>query len=196
MEDTYMNIPVQCSCGRKLLIKPKFAGKRVKCPICNTGLVVPEAEVETKFEVIDDIETKFEVVDDIKTKSEVADDVVTDFDVVENEPPRKPSRQAIVNKPHRRPLEDDREERPRKNPRSIGASRKRRYRPEYSSGMGGYSGISINRGIIYGVMIMIVAVVWFVLGLFLGWVFFYPPILFVAGVARVIWGFMGGGDDD
>jgi hypothetical protein len=37
------------------------------------------------------------------------------------------------------------------------------------------------------------AVIWFVLGLIFGWIFFYPPILFVLGLLRMIWGFTGGG---
>jgi hypothetical protein len=57
------------------------------------------------------------------------------------------------------------------------------------------SGIAISRSIIAGVLMMVIAVVWFVVGLFAGWIFFYPPILFVLGLIAVGKGMMGYGDD-
>ncbi len=35
------------------------------------------------------------------------------------------------------------------------------------------------------------AVIWFVVGLAAGWIFFYPPVLFVLGIVAVVRGFMG-----
>lgn len=43
-------------------------------------------------------------------------------------------------------------------------------------------GWGINAGIGGGAAMMIVAVIWFVAGLFFGWLFFYPPILFIVGL--------------
>jgi hypothetical protein len=47
----------------------------------------------------------------------------------------------------------------------------------------------------YGAMIgggftMLIAVVWFVVGFFAGWVFCYPPILFVLGLISFVCGLM------
>jgi hypothetical protein len=42
-----------------------------------------------------------------------------------------------------------------------------------------------------GVAMMIGAVVWFVVGLFFGYIFFYPPILFIFGVVAFVNGMMG-----
>jgi hypothetical protein len=50
---------------------------------------------------------------------------------------------------------------------------------------------SMNAGVIGGVLMMVIAVVWFVVGLHLGWIFFYPPILFVIGIAAFIKGLVG-----
>src|SRR5262245_32967210 len=57
---------------------------------------------------------------------------------------------------------------------------KRRRRRRRDDDGGGFS-ISISPGVISGVLMMVGAAVWFVLGLFFGWIFFYPPILFIIG---------------
>ena len=44
--------------------------------------------------------------------------------------------------------------------------------------------------VIGGIAMMVGATVWFVVGLFLGYIFFYPPILFVIGLVGVIKGLL------
>jgi hypothetical protein len=39
---------------------------------------------------------------------------------------------------------------------------------------------------------MLIAATWFVIGIWAGWVFYYPPILFVIGIAAVIKGCISG----
>jgi hypothetical protein len=39
---------------------------------------------------------------------------------------------------------------------------------------------------------MIGATVWFFVGLHLGWIFFYPPILFIVGAISLITGLVDG----
>ena len=53
------------------------------------------------------------------------------------------------------------------------------------------SSIAISRTVISGALMMIGAVVWFVVGLFAGWIFFYPPVLFIAGLVTFVAGLMG-----
>lgn len=36
-----MSIPMNCTCGKSLKVRPDFAGKRVRCPQCQTVLTVP-----------------------------------------------------------------------------------------------------------------------------------------------------------
>ncbi len=43
-----------------------------------------------------------------------------------------------------------------------------------------------------GLLMMLGAVAWFVGGLFAGYIFFYPPILFVLGLITMGKGFMSG----
>jgi hypothetical protein len=70
---------------------------------------------------------------------------------------------------------------------------KRRKRRRSSSGRG--FGISFSPGIIAGLLMMIGAVVWFVVGLYAGWLFFYPPILFILGLIRFVMSLMGHEED-
>jgi hypothetical protein len=47
-----------------------------------------------------------------------------------------------------------------------------------------------DMGMLGGVLMMVIAVVWFVVGLMFDYIFFYPPILFIIGVAALIRGFI------
>jgi Sec-independent protein secretion pathway component TatC len=47
-------------------------------------------------------------------------------------------------------------------------------------------------GVFDGIIIMGVATVWFVGGLYFGYIFFFPPILFLIGVYTVIKGLIDG----
>src|SRR5262245_8783415 len=172
-----MPITLPCNCGRTLKLRDELAGKRIKCPSCEAILKVPEAGVETEFEVI-----------------EPAVEVETDFEVVE----RKPERDATEHVTSRRPdpprdedwsqRDDDRPRKRRKKMRlsedlyrEFQREERRRRAPA----------VSISPAVISGVVMMVVAVGWFVLGLFAGWLFYYPPVLFIFGVIAVIRGLMG-----
>ena len=47
---------------------------------------------------------------------------------------------------------------------------------------------AISNGVLGGVAMMIIAVIWFVVGYSFGRIFFYPPVLFLIGVYAVIKG--------
>lgn len=51
---------------------------------------------------------------------------------------------------------------------------------------------SINSGVIGGVLMMVIAVVWFVVGWLAGRIFLYPPFLFIIGFIAVMRGLFGG----
>src|SRR5262245_10179426 len=65
--------------------------------------------------------------------------------------------------------------------------KKRRRRREGGGGLP----ISIGPGIIAGTMMMLFAVVWFIAGLYFGWIFSSPPILFVLGIVVFVKSLMG-----
>jgi len=181
-----MSIPVKCGCGRTLLLKPEFAGKRVKCPLCKAGLLVPKEEADE--ESVSDIEV-------VEKEKEFE----SDFEIVdEPKPAVKPApANAIVATPRARAKIDDRLDDP--PPRPPKPRRRRRSRhyddyPEPRRYRGG--GISISQGVIAGAVMMAVAVAWLVLGLMLGWLFYYPPILFILGIVRIARSILNGDDDE
>ena len=49
----------------------------------------------------------------------------------------------------------------------------------------------VHPSIVTGVLMMVGALVWFVLGLMFGWIYFYPPVLFVLGIGAVLRGLRG-----
>ena len=51
---------------------------------------------------------------------------------------------------------------------------------------GGLSKYGINNGIIAGLVLMGLAIVWLVVGLFVGYLFYYPFILFIIGMVLIL----------
>lgn len=123
-----MPIPVVCSkCSAKLNAPDNAAGKRVKCPRCQTAMVVPEllaAEMEPQFEVVDDAPPPAKK---LPAKPKVVAQVELDDD---DDRPRK----------KRRPVddEDDDDDRPRK---------KRKKSDE--------GGVSTTRNVVMGVLLVV-----------------------------------------
>lgn len=50
----------------------------------------------------------------------------------------------------------------------------------------------INKGVLGGIIMMAIAVIWFFVALSFGWIFFYPPILFLIGLYAFIKGLLTG----
>lgn len=67
----------------------------------------------------------------------------------------------------------------------------KRERPKSSDGFG-LERKGLGYGILGGTLMMLVAVVWFVLGMMGGIIFFYPPILFIIGCYGVVKGVLEG----
>lgn len=158
-----MPIQMLCpTCNGKLAAPDHAAGKTVKCPKCQSLMVVPEAEPE--FEVVDD---GFEVVEDkpLMAKRPVRRKRDSDYDDEDDE------------------VDEDDRPRPRKR-------RKRKEKVEHHGFFSAEKSI-IGSGVIGGCITMLIAVVWFVVGLMNDWVFFYPPILFVVGLIAAIKGLAG-----
>lgn len=149
-----MAITTSCVCGKALRLRDELAGKRVRCPKCNAVLEVPEENVETDFEVVND-------------EPQPASALQSAYAVA---PPRSISDEA---------------------PPPLPKKRRRSYRSSGSSSGRRGVGISVSPGIIGGLAAMVIAVVWFIAGLYFGWVFFYPPILFIIGLVRFVASLMG-----
>ena len=51
---------------------------------------------------------------------------------------------------------------------------------------------AFDKGVMGGIAMMAIAAVWFFVGLKAGWIFYYPPILFVIGLAAFFKGLLTG----
>jgi hypothetical protein len=51
---------------------------------------------------------------------------------------------------------------------------------------------SLNAGVVGGLLMVLIAAVWFFVGLACGILFYYPPILFVIGLVAIAKGAFGG----
>lgn len=54
----------------------------------------------------------------------------------------------------------------------------------------GLSAIGIKSGVLAGIIAIVGAVIWFIVGLVNGYIFFYPPILFILGIVIFVKGLM------
>jgi hypothetical protein len=142
-------------------IKDELAGKRIKCPGCGSVLTVPDKEEADA--------------DDLLTPSVKADpplSILTEPDVPNElerklyRPPEPPPR-----KPRRRPPAERREA-------PTVAVKK------------GWLG-SLNARVGAGLLVMIIAGVWFVVGLMDDEIYIYPLVLFGIGLMALLWGVLG-----
>ncbi len=163
-----MPIAVTCPCGRKARVKDEFAGRKIRCPECREVLVVPKPAVNAD---VDDEAGDLLLTEGPEDRRRVAS----------APPPPAPSRPRGREQPPKPvPLPSVVKTRPGKVP----ARKKREPRVAFEEGWFG----SINSGVIGGILMIVIAVVWFVVGLMGGVIFFYPPILAVIGIIAMFKG--------
>jgi anti-sigma factor RsiW len=161
-----MPIDLSCDCGRALRVKDELAGKKIRCPQCKSILAVPTKEDEAE-------EMLLEVIAD------------EDEEPAERRP-RRPAIQAEPPKPppaYQRSIQDTKPAL-KKAPKPRREKERRVPRVAFEEGWFG----SINSGIVGGILMILIAIVWFVVGLTGGVIFFYPPILAVIGIIAIIKG--------
>lgn len=164
-----MPIPVNCDCGKSMRVKDELAGKRIRCPECREVIAVAGPKPQKDFE---------EEASDFLL--EAPDSPVASPDAIrparfDDEFTRASSRPSAIPEP---PNRASKTSRPKK------AARREK------SESGGFR-IAIHPSIVTGLLMMTGAAVWFFLGLAAGRIFFYPPVLFVLGIAAVVRGFLG-----
>ena len=161
-----MPIAFRCSCGRALNVKDALAGKKIRCPACQSILAVPDKEID-------------------------ADDLALEVLPADEEPVRRSASRAAIQVeppevlPARRRYDEDDDDPPIKRRPKRRRDIKRRG-PSVSFEQGWFG--SVNSGVVGGLLMMLIAVVWFIAGLMGGIIFFYPPILFVVGIIAIVKG--------
>jgi hypothetical protein len=161
-----MPIPLTCTCGRSLKLRDELAGKKIRCPECAAVLGVPVPKVAPAKEDI--------------LVAEAVDEEYDRRTALRAEPP-----------PPRRSGSHDAPSRSRKRASLRYSEDPRRDR---NSSFGGALSGTGNAGVLGGLLMILIAVVWFVGGAALGVWFIYPPILFVIGIVAIIRGAVSGGD--
>jgi hypothetical protein len=199
-----MPIPLECACGRSLRVKDELAGRKVKCPQCGGVLAVPkpaaaEEDDEPRLIPLDDSEEESRPVEKksrpnlkerVQTAPRPAGRRAPDEDEEDEDDDR--SRREEVRR--RREREEEREREAEREERRLLKQHRRESRRDATrhsqprvSFERGWLG-SMNAGIVGGLLMILIAIVWFVVGLAFGIIFFYPPILAVIGVIAIIKG--------
>jgi F0F1-type ATP synthase assembly protein I len=173
---------MQCPCDRAFRVKDELAGKKIRCPACKQILLVPAPEIEI---FVEDDAAHYLMAEEPKAKKPVAARADEDEEERDERVTAKPAA-WVKPAPRREEEEDERPRRRRDEDDEVRPRRKnkipRRERDEGS----GFPAIAISPAIISGVLMMVGAVVWFVLGIVLiDRIFFYPPILFILGIGAV-----------
>jgi hypothetical protein len=191
-------ITFNCPCGKALRVADEHAGRRVKCPACQTIGTVPEPEPQ--FEIVEEPEEQLApapakprpVAKPAPHDDEDDDDgrgysvAKKNRDDEDDEKPRAKKKPDFRHGSGRTDDDDDDEDRPKKK------RKKKRKPPEQQDNSGrSLEGNIINGGVGAGILAMLIAVVWFILGLMNDWIFFYPPILFIIGLVAFIKGLTG-----
>ena len=180
-----MAILFTCACGKRLKVADQLGGKRCKCPGCGEIRSVPEARAADPEAARGD-ESPIAAGKPRRAVTEI----------------RAPRRGDI---PEVLPADDDDEEayKPRNEeaygprPEEERASRRKKklVRKKLPEKRGFFSGFDFGferslagKGVLAGVLMMVIAVVWFVCGLYMNWIFYYPPVLFIVGLIAFIKG--------
>jgi hypothetical protein len=171
--DMNVPIPITCDCGKRFRVKDESAGRKVRCPACKSVLTVPAPNN--------------------------AEDEALDVLLREDAPPAKPrprepdlqdQDQSDEKEEHysAKPMSETKPAPPAKKPHDPGRGLSLPRKPEREQRSLGFV---VSPTIITGLLMMVGAAVWFAIGLAIGLIYIYPPILFVLGVAAVARGCMG-----
>jgi hypothetical protein len=174
-----MPIAVTCGCGRAMRVKDEVAGKKIRCPGCSAVLTVPKPEAPKDAEA-EALQMLMEEGDEPTTPDRHVAAAAPETDAIQRPPAPRPPRPEPP-RPEWKWKKKPPEPKPARRPRGDS---------------GGWLGnLNFNPAVVgTGLLMMLGAAVWFGVGLLAGWIYFYPPILFVLGLGTVLKGFWGGRD--
>lgn len=175
-----MPIAVACECGKSYQVKEALAGRKLRCQKCQRILTVPQPRAGDAEDAAGDF-----------LLSEPDEEAPRSTAVREKaggqENPGTRDEEGI--RPGPAPTTPPKGERTLQNlfenrkPRSDEDRRRDRSGPT----------VVVNPEILIGLAMMLGAAVWFFGALAAGYIYFYPPILFLLGIGTVIKGFTGKG---
>jgi phage FluMu protein Com len=169
-QQTQGKLRVDCQhCGKLFFVPAKFAGQKGKCPECNNPMAVPQATVAAPAPAAPKVRSVRPAVAS-QPQDEFPFAPMAEIPDVEAESPF-----AQIGK-------------------STSTTRRAGRRTEGGRGDGSFEleRKGINGGVIGGILMMGIAVIWFVGGLMMDLIFIYPPILFVIGAVGLIKGLADG----
>jgi hypothetical protein len=173
-------------CQKTLRIPARLWGKKVRCPQCGQVLAVPAAVAAAPAATTRKLSTNAVTAGSkrasVPVKAPPASRPVAEVDDVEF---IDDADDPYVDLPA--PDEDDLP--PRQRPRSKPKKRKKIRKSSSGGAFGAEKGM-LGAGVLGGMGLMAAAVVWFVVGLMFGYIFYYPPVMFVIGLIAMIKGFI------
>jgi hypothetical protein len=182
-----MPIALSCPCGRALRIKDEFAGRKIRCPECKSVLAVPAAEKGTDA---DDLMLEVLPADEPEEARPRRDlrRAAIQTELPEVLPVRSRSREDKKVSSIRRRRDEEEEPSVKRRPKVRSEQPRRAPKVAFEQGWFG----STNAGIAGGVLMILIALVWLVVGVVaLDRLFFYPLILVVIGLIAIVKGLAG-----
>jgi hypothetical protein len=184
-----MPIALKCTCGKSLRTPDELAGKKVRCPGCQSVVVVPvpvvlaEPIVDVKPPPLPAPAVRAQTPPEVLPVAVREDE--EDLPMVVLPARRKESDKfAVTDEPTQRRRRTHAEEDALVKIRRRGRDVRERDREKSNPFLLGF-----NAGIGGGVVMMFVAVAWFCGGLLLAdMIYFYPPVMFIIGLGAFIRG--------
>jgi hypothetical protein len=192
-----MPIKLDCPCGKQFRVRDEDAGKKVRCPACQVLTRIPSTAVVPAVPPPVPVPARAAPAPPPPppppaSKRQTEDDNPFAHLTDAPSPPRGRGAQDY-DEDH----DHDDRRRERRGASGLEADdllRKRNLekRPGDGNSSDGSGFGGINAGVGGGILMMLIAVVWFVVGLAAGIIFFYPPILFILGLVAFFKGLAGG----
>jgi hypothetical protein len=170
-----MAIALSCDCGRSLRLKDELAGRKIRCPSCDTSLTVPTPETNAEDEALDIL------LGDAPAEKTPSRSAPIESGVQSEEPRRPVPAPVRVEPPRPAPAP----------PKKATISKRRPVKDEEDSGVRSF-GIAINGQIIIGGLMLLGGLGLCLLGLVNHYIVFGGVSLFVWGVVYITRGFRGG----
>lgn len=183
---------ISCQCGQQLRVKPELAGKRVRCSACQQPVLVPGGAAPQAAPIqavpvqpapLQAAPIQAVPVQAAAPAAQAGGGLWDDLPDANAGQQALPANPAMMNMAGAQAAE----------PSSSEATNRllAQAAGDVASSGGGGGGRSGGMGQVgVGILMMLGAVVWFVVGLFNGIIFFYPPILLILGLVSMIKGFV------